>query len=128
MAFTYMWEVTGVKTKDQLNHEGVTLPSSVCQTYWKLTGTNENGEEGSFSGATPFCADHCCAADFCEFGELTEVMVLSWIQNIVANDSTYKSHIDQQIQKMIDIDTISEPAMPWANPEDAEIVEEPPAE
>ena len=119
MAFTYDWEVTGIKCKDQLNHEGVTLLNSVCQTYWKLTGTNETGQSGFFSGATPFCADHCCAEDYCEFTDLTEADVLSWIQNIVANDLSYKQHIDEQIQKQIDAVLITEPTMPWAPVEDS---------
>ena len=119
MAFTYDWEVTGIKCKDQLNHEGVTLVNSVCQTYWKLTGTDENGQSAFFSGATPFCADHCAAADYCEFADLTEEMVLSWIQSIVANDKGYKDHIDQQIQKQIDAELITEPTMPWAPVEES---------
>jgi hypothetical protein len=114
MAFTYEWKVTGIKCKDQLNHEGITLLSSVCQTYWKLTGTDENGAVGFFSGATPFCADHCCAEDFCEFSELTEAHVLGWIQDVVAADLSYKNHIDEQIQRMIDVTLVTEPTMPWA--------------
>jgi hypothetical protein len=123
MAFTYEWEVTSLKTKNQLNLEGTILVNSVCNTYWKVTGTDETGT-GSFSGATPFCADNCTAADFIEFSELTEIDVLTWIQNIVANDLSYKEHIDSQIQKQIDVVSITEPAMPWA----AVVVEETPPE
>jgi len=114
MAFTYKWEITGVKCTDVTNHEGTVLRNSVCQTYWKLTGTDENGDEGFFSGATPFCAKNCCEEDFCEFESLAEADVLGWVQNIVNNDQSYKEHIDAQIRKMIENEKIVEPAMPWA--------------
>ena len=124
MAFTYTWEMTGLKIKDQLNVDGDILPSSVCQTYWKLTGTDADGNEGSFSGATPFCAEKCSFEDFTAFSSLTETQVLSWIQNIVDNDPTYKRHIDDQIQKRIDSVAITESPMPWAPVANSDIIAE----
>ena len=53
---TYTWKVTGIKIKDEVNAEGVTLPKAICQTYWQKIGTDANGNEGTFSGATPFSA------------------------------------------------------------------------
>ena len=114
MNFEYTWEITGIKCIDQENHEGVTLLNSVCQTYWKLTGTDSKGNQGVFSGATPFCASKCGSEKYCEFSELTEAVVLSWVQDIVANDASYKEHIDAQIQKTIDATKITEPSLPWA--------------
>ena len=123
MSFTYEWEITGIKCKDQPNQEGGVHVGSVCQTYWKLTGTDEGGDVGTFSGATPFCAENCTTENYCEFEFLTEEIVLSWIQDVVDKDLSYKNHIDQQIQRMIDNTKVTEPSMPWAPVEDDETVD-----
>lgn len=123
MSFTYTWEITGLKIKDQKNVEGNLLPKAVCQTYWKLTGTDENGNEGSFSGATPFTAEQTPLENFKNFEELQEDDVLSWIKNVVNNDATYKQHIDEQIQKQIDDELeeeMDQNSLPWAAAREAE--------
>ena len=112
MAFAYKYEVTGLKVKDD---GGIT--NFVVQTYWKLTGTDENGNEGTFSGATPFTADpNDNSGPRIPFESLTEEDVISWISDVVNTNPGYKDHIDQQIQKQIDdeITPITEPSLPWA--------------
>ncbi len=49
MAIEYTWAVTPLKQKPKGENE-----NAVVQTYWTKTGTDEDGNEGSFSGATPF--------------------------------------------------------------------------
>lgn len=102
MAFSYTHEVTGLKVKDEVNNDGVTLQNAVCQTYWKRTGTDADGNSGTFSGATPFTAAAVGEDDFTDFADLTEAEVIGWITNVIDNDLTYKEHIDEQIQKQID--------------------------
>jgi hypothetical protein len=130
MAFTYKWSVTSLKVKDEVNSEGATLPNAVVQTYWKVEGTDANGNTGEFSGATPFTAANVPAGSFVAFAELTEETVLGWIKNVVNNDPSYKEHIDGQIQKRIDQELTVEKGgddLPWATPavEDAEEVADP---
>ena len=48
MAITYTWAVTGMKVT-----KVGTETDYVVQTYWTKTGTDENGNTGTFSGATP---------------------------------------------------------------------------
>ncbi|MEK9700160.1 MAG: hypothetical protein VW270_30545 [Candidatus Poseidoniales archaeon] len=112
MALTLAWEVTGLKTQDQTNADGVTLTDAVVQTYWKCTGTDENGNEGSFSGATPFTAENTPEGSFTAFSSLTEATVLGWIQAVVVGG--YLDHVQEQIQKQIDANTIQDATMPWA--------------
>lgn len=114
MALTLTYSVTSLKVKDQVNSEGTTLANSVCQTYWKVVGEDENGNTGEFSGATPFTAENVAAANYIPFEDLTEADVLGWIKAVVDNDATYKAHITEQIQRKIDQDTIQDKAMPWA--------------
>ena len=116
MALTLSWEVTGVKTKNETNTDGDTLNDSVVQTYWKCTGIDADGNEGTFSGATPFTAANVPAGSFVAFADLTEATVLGWIQNVVVGG--YMDHVQEQIQKQIDSATIQEPGLPWAPAEE----------
>lgn len=111
MAFTYTWEITGLKTKNEVLGDGIVLPNAICQTYWKVTGTDAAGNEGTFSGATPFSAANLTPEDFQAFDTLTEEIVLGWIQAVVVG--SYKEHVDSMIQRQIDEKSITEADMPW---------------
>lgn len=134
MSFTYTWKINSLKVRDEVNSDGETLPKAVCQTYWKVTGEDANGNTGEFSGATPFSAANLTAAQFASFDSLTEENVIGWIQNIVNNDASYKAHIDGVIQRHIDETTeeeVDESSLPWApadatptpSPEDEDVVD-----
>ena len=119
MAITYTWEISSLKTKNETLGDGVVLPNAVCQTYWKKIGTDEDGNEGTFSGATPFSAENLTEENFQQFDVLTEEIVLGWIQAVVVDG--YEEHVNRQIQKQIDekVTPITDTAMPWA-PEETE--------
>jgi hypothetical protein len=126
MALTYTWKVTGIKTKD----EGANT-QAVVQTYWTKTGTDEAGNTGTFSGATPFTSVEVPEGDFIPLEQLTEETVLGWIQSVVVGG--YEEHVNGQIQKQIDekITPITEPTLPWApipieTPVEQSVVEETP--
>jgi len=125
MALTIEYKVTSLKVKDEVNSEGVTLSNAVCQTYWKAIGTDENGNVGEFSGATPFSAANVPAASFKDFASLLEEDVIAWIKGVVEGDAAYKAHVEAQVQRMIDAEITKEAEMPWSTdvtpplPEDA---------
>ena len=98
----YAWKVTGLKK---------TNDGTVVQTYWTKTGTDANGNIGTFSGATPFSGDPA-AEGYIAFESLTEADVIGWIQSVVVGD--YEEHVNKQIQKQIDQNTVTEADMPWA--------------
>jgi len=112
MSMTYTWEITSLKTQNQTNADGTILPNAVIQTYWKKTGTDSNGNTGSFSGATPFTAEDTPEGSFIAFADLTEETVLTWIKEIATGG--YEEHINQIIQSQIDKNTVQEPDLPWA--------------
>lgn len=117
MALTYQYKVTGLKVRNE-TIANTTVENAVVQTYWTLTGTDENGNEGTFSGATPFTADPTdSSGPFIPFDQLTEQDVIAWISNVVETNPGYKDHINAQITKQIDekISPITEPSLPWAN-------------
>jgi len=103
MSMTYTWEVTGLKN---------TSDGTIVQTYWKKTGTDTDGNSGSFAGATPFDNGDPSDPDYIAFADLTEADVLGWIQAVVVDD--YEDHVNAQIQKQIDGLAVTNVDMPWA--------------
>jgi|TARA_R110000803_G_scaffold73300_4_gene137070 hypothetical protein len=115
---TWVWEVSSLKKKDEVNSEGATLAGAVVQTFWKVTGTNGAGGTGEFSGATPFTAVNVPAGSFTAFETLTEATVLGWIQAVVNADQGYADHISGRVQQEIDESLTTEAAMPWGDGSD----------
>jgi hypothetical protein len=122
MALTYTWKIKSLKKQDDPSAE---LNDIIVQTYWECTGTDENGNSGTFHGATPFEPDRVDPENFTSYEDLTEAQVLSWIQGIVnagvGTPGNYKEHIDQQIQKQIDaivrpMVEVNADSLPWAEP------------
>ena len=113
MAVSYTWEVTGIKTTTLNN-----TPNVVVQTYWKKIGKDENGNEGVFSGATPFSADSMPAGTtFVPFEKLKEADVLEWIKAVVVG--SYEEHVNERILKQINdaSNPVIDATLPWATTE-----------
>jgi len=51
MALTYTWAVTSLKKTTDV---ALDIDNVVVQTTWTCTGTDEDGDSGTFNGATPF--------------------------------------------------------------------------
>lgn len=109
MSITYTWAVTGLKTRTEGANQ-----DAVVQTYWKKIGTDENGNTGEFVGATPFTSVNVPAGEFVPFAQLTEEMVLSWIQAVVVGH--YEEHVNGVIAKQLadKATPVVDTPMPWA--------------
>ena len=66
----YTWKIKSLKTA---NANGIT--NAVVQTYWEKIGTDEDGNTGTFNGATPFKLAEVDPKKFTPFEELTETVV-----------------------------------------------------
>ena len=117
MAVTYSWGVTQMTKKTVGDFDNVIL-----HVRWTCTGTESTtGTEGRFVGATPIDFDSGSADEFVAFGELTEDLVIGWVQNVVSSSLStgYWDHISEQIQKKIDevddaSEEVGEGALPWS--------------
>lgn len=107
MAITYTWKVTGIKTATVDGQDNV-----VVQTYWEKTGTDEAGNTGTFTGATPFNVTKVNPTTFVPLEALTEEVVLGWIQKVVVDG--YAEHVDAQIARKLQGTTVQSATMPWA--------------
>jgi hypothetical protein len=114
MALTYTWAVTSLKkTTDG------SVDNFVVQSTWTCTGTDEDGDSGTFNGATPFPLDSLDPATFIPYEDLTEADVLGWIEAVVVG--SYKDHVDAQINKQIalikdPVVDVPEGDFPWEEP------------
>jgi hypothetical protein len=117
MGFTYEWKLVGLKKQNSEN-----INDAVIGTQWKLKATDEDGNEGTFTGATPFSISTINTSSFTPYSELTEAQVLSWIKNHVSgsNPSTnYMAHINGVIENEINSKKwvkleVSEADLPWS--------------
>ncbi len=116
MGYTYEWKLTGLNKQNSTNIE-----DAVIGTRWKLTGTDEDGNVGTFTGATPFSINTINTSSFTPYSELTETQVLNWIKNHVSGSgpSNYWGHISEVIEKEINGKKwvkleVSEIDLPWS--------------
>ena len=110
MAITYTWKVTGLRTRNENPHT-----DAVIQTYWEKIGIDEDGNQGIFQGATPFTAEYVPINEFISFENLTEEIVLNWIQEKISQD--FQDHINEEIQNQINLkkNPIVDKSLPWAS-------------
>lgn len=118
MALTYEWKIKSLKKQDD---PSVELNDIIVQTYWECTGADEDGNTGTFHGATPFEPDQIDPENFTAYEDLTEAQVISWIQDVVNNNVGYKNHIDEQILKQIEATLrpmveVTADQLPWSEP------------
>ena len=117
MGYTYEWKLTGLKKQNTEN-----VNDAVIGTHWKLIGTDEDGNEGTFTGATPFSISTINTSSFTPYTELTEAQVLGWIKNHVSGSNlstNYMEHINGVIEKEINSKKwvkveVSETDLPWS--------------
>jgi hypothetical protein len=94
MALTYTWALKSLKKADVDGLSGV-----IVQTQWTCTGTDEDGLDGTFNGATPFDPAQIDPENFTSYDNLTEAQVLGWIEGVVVDG--YKDHVDATIMRQI---------------------------
>jgi hypothetical protein len=116
MALTYDWKLIGLKKQNSEN-----INDAIVGTSWKITATDEDGNVGTFTGATPFKLSEINTGSFIEYSQLTEEQVLGWVKDCVSGSGTYNymAHINEMIRKEIQatkwtkID-VDEANLPWS--------------
>lgn len=113
---TYEWKLTGIKKSTPAN---LPVDNVVVGTRWTVTGTDEDGNSGTFSGATPFDLATVDTDNFTAYADLTEEQVLGWVKNYVKVVNPYWGHIVSQIEKQIErtkqvFEEVNENDLPWS--------------
>jgi hypothetical protein len=95
MSNTYSYRIDTIK---KIVENG--CANAVVQVYWTLTGTSESGKTGKVRGTTTLSTSSLNSVDeFIPFEELTDEIIISWVQNSVEeeHDNYMKSKIQQEI-------------------------------
>ena len=69
----------------------------IINVQWTCTGTDADGYEGTFFGATPLTVDDIDPATFVPYDQLTQELVLSWVKPIVEGNEEFWAHINAKI-------------------------------
>jgi len=122
MALTYEWKLTGLKKANSESAKDV-----IIGTRWELIGTDENGNSGTFSGATPFKLENVELHNFVPYDNLDQGTVIGWIQSEVVGE--YKDRVDQKILAQIEEvkmahAEVNSTEFPWAEAPVAPVVPE----
>ena len=108
MGFTYEWKLVGLKKQN-----GENIDDAVVGTQWKLKATDEDGNEGTFTGATPFSISTINTSSFTPYSEVTRNQVVDWIDEAADTDSM-KFGLDMAINKtQIVPNTTNIDNLPW---------------
>lgn len=116
MGLTYDWKLIGLKKQNSEN-----VNDAIVGTSWKITATDEDGNVGTFTGATPFKLSEINTGSFIEYSQLTEEQVLGWVKDCVSGSGTYNymAHINEMIRKEIQSNKwtkidVDEANLPWS--------------
>jgi hypothetical protein len=118
MELELSWDITSIKTQNMTIGEKE-LSNVVIYATWRLTGTDENKNTGTFNGATPFDTTSIDVDSCLQYDSLKPDNVISWIQSEIDNSPSYKDHVLEQIQTQIDnskivVTDVSGDKLPWA--------------
>lgn len=118
MTLVLSYELTGMKLQSDAE-----VANAVVQTYWKCHGHSADQPDytGTFSGATPFDLNTIDPNTFTPYDQLTEAQVLGWIEAVVNDSPSYKTHIEEQIENQIKQQIapetdVNEGSFPWETP------------
>ena len=93
----YVWKVLGMAAATI-----ATEPDVVIRVEWQLTGTSDDGYSGTFLGITPLTVDNIDPSTFVPFDQLTQALVLSWVEPVVMNNEVFWQHINEKIDLQIE--------------------------
>jgi hypothetical protein len=94
MSLTYVWKLLSLKKTNVENFQDV-----IINAQWKVSGTDEENYSGTFYGASPLNVSQLDPNSFINFDNLTEEIVLGWIEPQV--NGAYWDHVVNTIQEQI---------------------------
>lgn len=108
---TYTWSISSMLTVQQPD------PNYVVKVFWGLTGV-DGQTSASTAGSVEF-AQNQEQSGFIPYDQLTEAIVVGWVQNYLGADGV----ADQEARIQAQIDILKNPSslpeytpLPWATP------------
>jgi len=102
---TYTWNIISLKAKPSLNG----LQNVISEIKWEYTGTDE--DNNTFSIEMPIQISDPNVEEFVPYGQVTESMVISWLENSLDVEAMQQA-IEDKINKIKNPPLVSLP-LPW---------------
>lgn len=99
---TFTWTISALDGDKTLGANS----DVVTNIHWRLLGTNEDGITGETYGSQAI--GEPTSGSFIEFGDLTQEIVVGWLENVMDVQS-YKDRIQAQIDEKITPTTFTLP-------------------
>lgn len=81
MSITYSWDIMSLQVEDSTDADGQAVSNSICVVEWNYIGTRDDGETAMFPGTARFSPENVSSEDFIPFENLTEEIVIGWLEN-----------------------------------------------
>ena len=106
----YTWRIVNATIKDTPDTQKI-----VIYCNWSKTGEDADGNKGQYYGSTSFDISSIDAETFIPFDQITEDVMLSWVQSKISEESEAK--INQAIDDNIMHSKYPEVTVtpPWLN-------------
>lgn len=88
----YTWLVTGMVSANIASESNV-----IINVKWTVTGTDADGNAGTFIGGTPLTTNDIDPETFVPYDQLTQDLVLSWVKPVVMSNEVFWAHITEKI-------------------------------
>jgi len=113
MSLTYTWTINNIRRQNAND-----LSDVVIAVSWSYTGADANGVTGTFNGTTTFDPASIDSGKFVSYSDLTEDVVLGWVQAVINADSSYidmmNLYVSKQIDTKVNAITVAESgSFPW---------------
>jgi hypothetical protein len=97
MNINYTWNITAIRRKDV-----DPLSEVIYQIIWRKIGTDsESGISVEFNGSTQFSPDEISPETFVPYSELTEEVVIGWVENSMSED--HFKQVEEEIARQIEV-------------------------
>lgn len=102
MSITYTWNLIAIKKEDvDADH-----PQAVVHARWNKIGVDKRGIQGRFDGACRFSVANVLPENFIPFDQLTDDIILGWVQDILNRGGM--DRVDRIIQDQINANKTSQ--------------------
>jgi len=92
----YVWKVTNMASANIASE-----PDVIIRVQWTLTGT-EGEYSGVFIGITPLNVTDIDPTAFVPYDQLTQALVLSWVEPVVTSNEVFWAHINEKLALQIE--------------------------
>lgn len=109
--YTHTIKITELTKRGSLG----TNSNVVLHCRWKLTTEDDEGNRICFDGATPLPVSENAVDGFVKYEDLTEEIVVSWIEREAINLDRLKKDNQRRIEESkVEKEVLDETSLPWS--------------